>query len=740
MSAFSSAMQQAKNESLVAKNGIAKAFLLQLRYENELKRWNRLQSLNGNRLRLWNLTGNLLKQSRTQKWKNTSGLPSNSDLRGALGITSSEKYEQLIDSQADSQSEFIQYGQRIDEQRQRVEAKANDLRNYLLYGSEDIQKASEALPLEKQPFFTAFRDLDYKNQLRTAVKITDKLRHTLVGKQLLSDLLYDLPFRFVDFFYYPARDLPDYTLTVSNEDLTSIKPLAGEYVQSGSPGKLKKEFNPVVDNLMTLANQLMPGLVHRLTRNPDDGDVQADTLRTVGRILYPFFDSANVFDESEVRQHLSDTTPENLLGELAAGGINWSEVPELVPAYVGNAEKVISNISEETDWATAGNIVQQRAIALKGLFAVGGAVMHAANTVYEYNTGNYDWQDFGENFVVLAKTVADSTAVARALYKVGSKKIDKLLGVVGIIFDAYDTVMTLWDAYTAYQRNNISVAAGLGVAGIGTIGSGIAFAVAAGSGGIGWTVAGVIGVAMALSGLTFASLTGPSPVLKWVKWSGFGNQFGSVDDPKPTKMYYDYQPEQSGDTLVSEARMTGTFYGFKTDATVTDVATRYDPGSDGVSQLIITLDDIVINSATDVVVQPIVNEGDGEYTTGPVQHVFHLSDATHVSRTPDPPPFSTEFKEAESTATLDKPSKWMIHVTEDINQSNFDIEDLLGIGAGDLSRSGHYLEIGIVPSSLSETSSSGTGPTIQASTPAAWSKAYNRLPTMVRHRKEISPL
>ena len=157
MGEFESAMQQAQGESLAKKPGIKEAYDLIDDYGRKLDRWNSTQLRANNGILLWNLKKSVLQQSRS--WTDS---PTHGELRGAVGLDGYRK----------------------------IEEKANRLRNYLLYGDKSIGKAANAKAYGENPFFKAMRDLDYKNQLRVACRITEDLYQSRIGKQLLGDLLF----------------------------------------------------------------------------------------------------------------------------------------------------------------------------------------------------------------------------------------------------------------------------------------------------------------------------------------------------------------------------------------------------------------------------------------------------------------------------------------------------------------------------------------------------------------------
>lgn len=184
MGEFESAMQQAQGESLAKKPGIKEAYDLIDDYGRKLDRWNSTQLRANNGILLWNLKKSVLQQSRS--WTDS---PTHGELRGAVGLDGYRKIEEKIED-GEGDSMFYYYGKAIDAQRQAVEEKANRLRNYLLYGDKSIGKAANAKAYGENPFFKAMRDLDYKNQLRVACRITEDLYQSRIGKQLLGDLLF----------------------------------------------------------------------------------------------------------------------------------------------------------------------------------------------------------------------------------------------------------------------------------------------------------------------------------------------------------------------------------------------------------------------------------------------------------------------------------------------------------------------------------------------------------------------
>ncbi|MFC7081261.1 hypothetical protein [Halorussus caseinilyticus] len=481
---------------------------------------------------------------------------------------------------------------------------------------------------------------------------------------------------------------------------------------------------------------MIPGVIHRLTRDYERETTRNQALEALGTIFYPLFESENVFDEEAVKKHLPSTSPNAVLGDLASGDVPWSEVGGLVPAYVGKNAKVIHTISEETEWADSGNIIQRRAVALKGLFTLMGGAVHFYGTVSEYQSGNYELKDFGKNIVTLGKMMVDSVSVAKVVFSVAVNEIaDKILGVVGLLADCYDAGMTLYKSVEAYERNDLSVAVGHGIAGLGAIGGIVSGTVllAGTSNPVGWTIAGITSAIMFISGESVAALTADSALLQWVRRSAFGRNHGDIDSPEPSKFYYGYDSADDDDQT-ADARMTGTYYGFQSDEKV--VSINVLDGEGIASMLKITLDEVVVASATDVFVQPIVDLGN-EYEVRPFQHIVHLANTAHVSNTADPPPLSTKLSPG-AYATPTKPSKWAIEIFEDPSENPFSIKDLLGIERSLLEKDRkHYLEIGIVPSSLKDTESDSIGPMIRASTADQYSRAYNRLPTMVRERKVI---
>ena len=740
MEGFADAMQKRKDQSLAKKDGIARMVELHKQYMTSVSWWDWKQSKIGTKNLLWKNLEDILVRSRNEDWTD-KGLPTNEEVRTALNITGNKKIEEILASKpGNGESDFVEFARSVDQQRRQVEIEANRLRNYVLYGSADIEKAADAKHLEEQPFFTAFRDLDYKNQLRVACHLTQGLHRTKVGKQLLADLLFYLPFRFLDFFEDPGESFPDFTTNVADDALTVVKPLAGSYLRS--PQKLKRELNPVVVSLIQLAQQLLAGINHQVVRNKDDPDARREAHQAFGTILDLFFDSANVFNEQAVNQYLPSTTHSNVLKDLSAGGIPLSEIGGLVPAYIGKSESILSTLSTDTGWLQENNPARQAVVGLKGFMASAGAVVHVLDRVEKYQEGNYQPADGGEDFTVIVKAFVDTSLSVTTLTKLGSKGFTKALNVVGLIMSGYDMVMNLFKAVDAYDRNDLSVAVGFGIAGLGTYAGIVGGLILIGqSNPIGWGLA-IAGAAIALAGLTIADVTQDTKLLRWIRRCWFGRLYPGLDSNKPDKYYYNYADDDAGDELTAQARMTGTFYGFVADESVESVEVfdrRNDPEP---SQLKITLDNVVLNSNTDIFIQPILNKGNGEYETQQFQHVIHLANMTNITNYHGSPPLDTKLGEEEhdplDPPDAGEPSKGGINIWEDLSADSFSIEHLLGIDRATLQkREGHYLEIGIIPGSLKEDESNSLGPLVQGNSVSEISRAYNRVPIMVRDRKEI---
>lgn len=739
--------EASEGNSLAGNDAIARAFELHNRYVSQVDHWNHIQSQKGIQILLWNITENLLVQSRTSKWQNQSGLPTNDELRTALNIQGNDNIETILEREdGNSESRFVKQGRALDTQRRKVEERANDLRNYILYGSADIESAADAMAFHEQPFFAAFRNLDFNNQLRVACRITSGLSQSRVGKQLLTDLLFELPFRFLDFFHYPADDDVGFPAEPGSSSETEIKPLAERYVQSDDRGKLEKEFSPVVDNLLMLAGQTLPGVTYRVVHNPTSSPAREEAMQAFGTILYLFFDSDNVFDGDEVDQYFSSTSHDAVLSDLKSGGIPWSEVGGLVPAFVGKGEKIVGTINGETGWN--GDVPASRLVAVKGLLAGWGAGVHAMETVDKIQNDNYDGWDFAENLHVFVKTMLDTTIAKRIVDSIGKNSRalgKKILGVIGIITNLVDMVINFYKARQAYDRNDLSVAIGFGIAGLGTLGgvaTGMAY-ILGGLKGVGFVVAVIASAVVGLGGTIFATLTADSPVLTWVRRSIYGTLYGDDTSPDPTKFYYDY-PSNNAEQAAS-ARMAGRYFSFQTDVAVNSVEVYDRHDAPEPSHLQVTLDNVVLASPTDVVIRPIVNKGNGDYETGQLQHVLHMADAKMLTNTEHhdnpqaPPPLDTNLKSVNTDEPIDTSPSWELNVWEDQSASSFSIRDLVGIERSMLdTRSGHYLEIGIVPSSLKDSTSDSLGTQIRANTFEQYSKAYDRIPIMVRDRKEIS--
>lgn len=731
MGEFESAMQGAKGESLVKKPGIKEAYKLIGDYGRALSRWDSTQQRANNGILLWNLKKSVLQQSRS--W---SGSPTHSELRGAVGLSGYRKIEEKIEDGV-GDSMFYYYGKSIDAQRQAVEEKANRLRNYLLYGDKSIEKAANAKPDSENPFFKAMRDLDYKNQLRVACRITEDLYRSRIGKQLLGDLLLYGPYRFIDFFDNPGNPLPDFTLDLPTEKKTLIKPLDESYlqIQNNLPGKLKRETNSVVLKLSTLATRILPGVTQMVSHNPNDADTRNAAQRAIGTILYPFFDSPKLWDDTDLSVPAADVLP-----KLREGSLSWGDFTKLGGALVGKIEGGIGIIDDAEGWKDLPT-ASKWAAGLKGVVASVGGVVHAIGSFDKIQNDNYQASDAAASAVVLYKTAVD-TKTAQYLIKTGKvastgtrKILTEALGVIG---DGIDAVQYFKSSWSNYQRNDFSVGAGYGLAGVGAVTSFIAGAlgILTSLSGVGLVVIGLVGIALQITGLSIATFTQDSALLRWFRQSIWGSNYPkdpstAVVPTTPRSMAYRYSlAEASNEEAFS--RMSGTFYRMKT--AVSASAVDFHPNT-APPYIEITFDNLVVNSATDVVVRPIVNQGGGEYQLGDIHHVVHLSNKTTVTES------DVNVQLHVPSGNLNSPTTAELRFTQDTSVSSSSVEDIAGIPESTLNaRGGHYVEVGIVPSEVKGELSKQTGTWLQSpgsASPSPSDLPYDTLPIMTRTQMEL---
>jgi hypothetical protein len=730
MGEFESVMQQANDESLAKKPGIKEAFELIDDYSRKLSRWDSTQGKANNGILLWNLKKSILQQSRS--W---SGSPTNSDFRGALGLSGYRKIEEKIEDGV-GDSMFYYYGKAIDAQRQAVEEKANRLRNYLLYGDESIQKATNAKPYSENPFLKAMRDLDYKNQLRVACRITEDLFRSRIGKQLLSDLLFYPPYRFFDFFDNPGNPLPNYGVDLPTEKETLIKPLDGSYLQSSSPGKLKRESNPVVWKLSRLATRLLPGVTQTVSHNPNDADTQEAAQWAIGTILYPFFDSSKLWDDTNLSVPAADVLP-----KLKDGSLPWGDVTQLGGALVGKLSSGVE-IVHENDGMWKLPTASKWAIGLKGILASVGGALHAIGSFEKIQNDNYQASDLAESAVVLYKTAVDTKT---AKYLIQSKEVAStatrkvLTELLGVIGDGIDAVQYFTSAWSSYERGDFSVTGGYGIAGMGAVTSFVAGAlgIVTSLSGIGLAVIGLVGIAMQITGLSIATFTQDSPLLDWFEQSMWGTNYptdpaNAVVPTTPGNMAYRYSLREASSTEEAFSRMSGTFYGMRSDVSVSGV--DFHPNT-APPYIEITFEKLVPNSATDVVVRPIINQGSETYQLGDIQHVVHFSNKTAVTES------DVNIQTHVPSGNWNSPTTAELRFTQDTSVSSSTVEDVVGIPQSTLdARGGHYVEVGIVPNELKGELSKQTGPWLQkpgSSNTSPSDLPYDTLPIMTRTQVEI---
>lgn len=731
MGEFESVMRQASGDSPAKKPGIKEAYQLIDDYVRKLDRWNSTQQKANNGILLWNLKKSVLQQSRS--WNQS---PTNSELRGALDLDGNRKIEEKIED-GEGDSMFYYYGKAIDAQRQEVEEKANRLRNYVLYGDKTIEKASNAKPYTENSFLKAMRDLEYKNQLRVACRITENLYQSRIGKQLLADLLFYRPYRFMDFFDDPGKRLPDFSVDLPTEKETLIKPLAESYLKkvNGSPtGKLKREENVVTFNLSTLASRLLPGVTHIVSHDPDDSDTRKAAQRAIGTILYPLFDSPKLWDDSKLSVPAGD-----VLSKLRTGSLAWSDVTSLGAGLVGKVEGGIDIVHESDGWKDLPS-ASKWALRLKGVVASVGGVTYAIGSFEKIQNDNYQPADAAASAVVLYKTAVD-TNTAQYLIKTGevaSKSSRKLIiEALGVIGDAIDAVQYFKNSWSNYARNDVSVGAGYGLAGLGAVTSFIAGAlgILTSLSGIGLAVVALVGIIMQITGLSIATFTQDSKLLRWFRQSMWGSNYpknpaNAVVPTTPGNMAYRYVPETPVDEAFS--RMNGTFYSMTTDVSVSDVHFSPDTAPPYVE---ITLDKLVMNSATDVVVRPIVNQGNGQYQHGDIQHVVHFSNKSAITDA------NVNIQTHVPSGNLNSPATAELRFTQDTSVSSSSVEDLVGIPQSTLDeRGGHYVEIGVVPGELKGEIAKQTGTWLQKTGGSSASPSdlpYDTLPIMTRKQVEL---
>jgi hypothetical protein len=733
MGEFESAMQDAQGESLAKKPGIKEAYRLIDNYGRKLRRWNSTQSRAKNGILLWNLKKSVLQQSRT--WNDS---PTKWELRRAVDLYPDSTIEEKIENgTGDSDSSFYNYGKAIDSQRQKVEAKANRLRNYVLYGDESIQKAANAKSYSENPFFKAMRDLDYKNQLRVACRITEDLYQSRIGKQLLGDLLFYPPYRFIDFFDDPAKRLPDFSVDLPSQKETLIKPLAESYLKKkngSTTGQLKRQTNTVVLKLSTLATRMLPGVTQMVSHAPNDADTRKAAQRAIGTILYPLFDSPKLWDDSNLSVPAADVLP-----KLRTGSLSWGDVTSLGGAFVGKIEGGIGILEDTEGWKNLDS-ASTWALRLKGVLASVGGVTHAIESFDKIQNDNYQAADMAASAVTLYKTAVD-TNTAQYLIKTGKlaaesarRKITEMLGVIG---DAIDAVQYFQSSWSNYARGDLSVSAGYGIAGLGAVTSFIAGTLLAltSLSGVGLVAAALVGIAIQITGLSIATFTQDSWLLRWFRQSMWGSNYpknpeNAVVPTTPGNMAYRYVPETPVDEAFS--RMTGAFYGQTTDVSLSDVNFSSNTAPPYVE---FTFDQFVTNSATDVVVTPVVNQGDGQYQHGDVQHVVHFANKSAITNA------DVNVQTHVPSGNLNSPATAELRFTQDTSVSSSSIEDLVGIPQSTFDdRGGHYVEVGIVPGELKGELAKQTGTWMQkpgSSSASPSDLPYDTLPIMTRTQVEL---
>ena len=734
MGEFESVMREASGESLTKKPGIKEAYKLIDDYGRKLKKWDSMQEKANNGFLLWNLKKSVLQQSRT--WDDG---PTKWELRRAVNMYPDKSIEEKIES-SDGDSKFYYYGKSIDAHRQELEEKANRLRNYVLYGDKSIEKAANAKPYSENPFLKAMRELDYKNQLRAACRITEDLYRTRIGKQLLGDLLFYPPYRFIDFFDDPAKKLPDFTLDLPSQKETLIKPLADSYLilKNGAPtGKLKRETNAVVMKLSTLATRLLPGVTQIVSQDPDDIDTKQAAQRAIGTILYPFFDSPKLWDDSQLSVPAAD-----VLLKLRQGSLSWSDVTSLGGALVGKIEGGVGIIDDTDEWK---NLPDGSAWAagLKSIVAGVGGALHAIESFEKIKNDNYQASDTGQTMIVLYKTAVDTT-VAESVIKGGRETLEGARKValqgLGVVADGIDAIQYYQSSWANYARNDFSVARGYGLAGWGAATSFVAgvLGIVTSLSGVGLAVVGLVGIAMQVTGLSIATFTQDSWILRWFRNSAWGKNYekglSTAQVPTtPGKMAYRYDVD--GASIEEEfSRMNGSYYGKTTDISVSYIDFAYNSGPLP-SYLEVTFNNIVVNSATDIVVRPIFHKGNENYEYRDRHHIVHLRNKELVTDSDVKVSLDVPSRDYDSQTTA------TLRISEDDSMSSSTVKDVVGIEASEFdTRGGHYVEIGIIASELKGklTKEMGTilkRPSSSTSSPSAL--PYDTVPIMARSQEEL---
>lgn len=506
------------------------------------------------------------------------------------------------------------------------------------------------------------------------------------------------------------------------------------YLQNSNPEKLKRETNAVVLNLSTLATRMLPGVTQMVSHAPNDTDTRKAAQRAIGTILYPLFDSPTFWDDSELSVPAADILP-----KLRQGALSWGDVTSLGAGLVGKVEGGIGIIDDTDEWKDL-PAASKWALRLKGVVASVGGVTHAIGSFEKIQNDNYQAADAAASVVALYKT-AVGTNTAQYLIKTGKlgakssrKMITEALGIIG---DGIDAVQYFQSSWSNYARNDISVGAGYGLAGLGAVTSFIAGAlgILTSLSGVGLAVMALVGIAMQITGLSIATFTQDSWLLRWFRQSMWGSNYpkdpaNAVVPTTPGNMAYRYDPDTPLDEAFS--RMTGAFYGASTDVSLSSV--DFSP-STAPPYVEFTFDKFVTNSATDVLVRPIVNHGDGQYQHGDVQHVVHFVNKSVITDA------DVNVQTDIPSGNLNSPATAELRFTQDTSVSSSSVEDLVGIPQSTLDeRGGHYVEVGIVPSELKGEIVKQTGAWLRkpgSSNASPSDLPYDTLPIMTRKQIEI---
>ena len=287
-------------------------------------------------------------------------------------------------------------------------------------------------------------------------------------------------------------------------------------------------------------------------------------------------------------------------------------------------------------------------------------------------------------------------------------------------------------AHDAYDRNDISMAVGFGVAGVGAMSSMVitGLGVAGTLSGVGLWVPFAISLVLQVGGVSVALFSEDSDLLKWVKRCYWGINY-KQDTAEPSDL--DFGFDVSGDDKATGfARQVGKFNDFRTKVDVKSLEVEnYDGQYESVAEF--ELANFSEESVSAFVVRPIVKDDSGEYKIRPIQHVISFDPLNSFSRG------TVDFYLQKYTSD-DETSKYL-RIEEDSSSGSTSVKDVLGIGVGTLDPpSEHYLEVGLVPIKLENKLAKAMGDVIKPSSRPDVTiddLPYDRLPIMVRKRKRI---